>query len=396
MSPRRRPPSDRRPNLPSRLRTAHVAAAALLPIRLFFGATFLVAGLDKLLSPSFLRTGDPASIGAQLELFARSSPVGELIRLALPFAPQIGFLIAVAEIAVGLGALTGLAYRLAAAGGAALSLLFFLTVSWSTRPFYYGPDLPYMMGWVVLAMAGHGDLLVPHGVMARSASPGPTPDAVLGAGVMGAGTGGSGGTDRRPGQTLQSPARRAVLQAGILGALAVVLATAATPFRGLLGSSRGTGLTGDRPAPSPGDTPVPSGAPPPSTAGASLQPSPGSTNPPASPGAFAIGKVADVQSAGFAAFQVPVDAPAPLPAGDPAVILKLKDGTLVAYDLICTHQGCQIDSWDAASQLLVCPCHGAEFDAASNGAVVAGPARTRLPSLPIVIDSATGEIYLKS
>ena len=154
--------SDHGPGLRSQLLSTHVAAAALLPIRLFFGATFLVAGLDKILSPSFLRTGDPASIGAQLELFARSSPIGELVRFVLPMAPLVGFLIAVAEIAVGLGALTGLAFRLAAASGAALSLLFFLTVSWSTRPFYYGPDLPYLTGWVVLALAGHGNLLVPN------------------------------------------------------------------------------------------------------------------------------------------------------------------------------------------------------------------------------------------
>jgi thiosulfate dehydrogenase [quinone] large subunit len=128
-------------------------------------------------------------------------------------------------------------------------------------------------------------------------------------------------------------------------------------------------------------------------------PSPaGTAGPAASPSTpgLAVGTVADVQAAGYAIFQVPAGAPAPYPAGDPAVVLKLKDGSLVAYDLICTHQGCQIDRWDAAQQLLVCPCHGAEFDAASNGAVVAGPARTRLPSLALAIDSASGTIYLKT
>jgi thiosulfate dehydrogenase [quinone] large subunit len=408
---------DRSPGLMSQLQTARVAAAALLPIRFFFGATFLIAGLDKLLSPSFLRTGDPASIGTQLELYARSSPVGGLVTAVLPIAPQIGFLIAVAEIAVGIGALTGLAFRLAAAGGAALSLLFWLTVSWSTRPFYYGPDLPYLMGWVVLAIAGHGNLLVPSAIMVPTATSVRHP--AQGVAGIGAGAGGWDGRDMRRWETPVSPARRAFIQAGMLGALAVILAAAATPFRGLFASTRGVGLTGDRLAPSPGATTVPGSTPGPSPAGSSPQASPGATNAPgaspgatnapgASPGAtnapiaspgtpgLAIGQVADVKSVGYAAFQVPVDAPAPLPAGDPAVVLKLKDGTFVAYDLICTHQGCQIDRWDSVNQLLVCPCHGAEFDAASNGAVVAGPARTRLPSLPLAIDSATGTIYLKT
>ena len=388
----------RGPDWRSQLRTAQVGAAALLPIRFFFGATFLFAGLDKFFNPSFLGTEGAASIGSQLALFARSSPIGGLVTLVLPIAPLIGFLIAVGEIAVGLGALTGLAFRLAAAGGAALSLLFFLTVSWSTRPFYYGPDLPYLMGWVVLALAGHGNLLVPHRFIAPIGDSGAARDGLPGAAGVGAGAAGLVPSDVRSGQTPPSPARRAFMQAGILGALAIIVAAAASPFRGIFGSTSGTGLTADGSGGSPGDTIAPSGEPGPTTAASGPLPTPAGSGPAASPGVanLAVGKVADVQSAGFVAFQVPADAPAPLPAGDPAVVLKLKNGNLVAYDLICTHQGCTIDNWDAANQVLICPCHGAEFDAASNGAVVAGPARTRLPSLPIVIDSATGTIYLKA
>ena len=46
--------------------------------------------------------------------------VGGLVRLGEPFAVAIGFAIALAEIAIGLGALSGLAFRLAAFGGAGL------------------------------------------------------------------------------------------------------------------------------------------------------------------------------------------------------------------------------------------------------------------------------------
>jgi len=53
----------------------------------------------------------------------------------------------------------GLAYRLAAAAGASISFLFWLTASWGTAPYFYGPDLPYAAGWLTLALAGHGGLL---------------------------------------------------------------------------------------------------------------------------------------------------------------------------------------------------------------------------------------------
>ncbi len=55
-------------------------------------------------------------------VFARLSPLGELVRASLPLATPIGIMIAIGEIGVGVGVLSGLAYRVAAAGGAALSL----------------------------------------------------------------------------------------------------------------------------------------------------------------------------------------------------------------------------------------------------------------------------------
>ena len=40
-------------------RSAWVPAAALLPLRLFFGVTFVYAGLDKLLDPAFAGPVEP-------------------------------------------------------------------------------------------------------------------------------------------------------------------------------------------------------------------------------------------------------------------------------------------------------------------------------------------------
>ena len=99
-----------------------VPAAALLPIRFFFGVTFLYAGFDKLLDAGFFDAASPGSIQAQMAGFARSSPLGDMIRIVQPEAAIIGLLIAIAEVAIGVGALIGLAYRLAALGGALLWL----------------------------------------------------------------------------------------------------------------------------------------------------------------------------------------------------------------------------------------------------------------------------------
>lgn len=326
---------------------------ALVPIRFFFGATFLWAGLDKLLDPAFLDPTAATSLHAQLVAFARFSPLGGLIQAALPLSSVIGLVIAVAEIGIGIGALTGLAFRVAAVGGFLLSLLFWLTASWATHPYYFGADLPYAFGWLALAIAGHSGYLV----SAR---------------FTGAGTQPQRGPAAAEAEVAQSPERRLFLQTATLAGLAAIVASFTLPFRaaGLVGQVAGPGSS-----PTPLSTPLPT---------------PGSTVP---PGAVPVAKVADVTGTGSAAFTVPFDAPSPLPAGDPAVIVQLADGSFVAFDAVCTHAGCTVE-WDQTDRLLVCPCHDAVFDAGHAAAVLHGPAPAPLTSLPLVIDPATGTILL--
>ena len=60
---------------------------ALLPLRFFVGATFLYAGIDKLIDPRFLNATGPGSIGEQLTGFTHASPLGGPrlgVRAALP------------------------------------------------------------------------------------------------------------------------------------------------------------------------------------------------------------------------------------------------------------------------------------------------------------------------
>src|SRR6266508_2089836 len=69
---------------------------AIVPLRVFLGATFVDAGLGKLLSAAYLGTG-PRGFAAQARGFARGSPIGWLVRaVALPHPMAAGLLLAVA------------------------------------------------------------------------------------------------------------------------------------------------------------------------------------------------------------------------------------------------------------------------------------------------------------
>lgn len=359
-----------------------VGASALLPLRAFLGGMFVYAGFDKLVDPRFLDPASPASIQAQMAAFVRVSPIAGLVRIGQPAAVPIGLAIAVAEIAIGIGALTGLAFRAAAWGGAALAALFFLTASWSTHPLYYGPDLPYAAGWITLALAGHGGVAVSRRLI----------DAVRPSSVdPGARTGRRHPTGRPakrgPEPLAADPTtplrdRRTVLEMGLLGVIALVAASISLPFR----AGAATTIQPDEAdSTSPGDR---SGAPGTAAPSASIGPARSGSGSPV------VATAAQVRPTGARAFTVPFTAPAPLPAGDPAVIVALADGTYVAFDAVCTHAGCRVE-WDRADRLLVCPCHGAVFDPEHGARVLAGPTREPLAAIPIVVDAATGAISLR-
>lgn len=127
---------------------------ALLPLRLFLGATFVYAGLDKLTDPAFLSASGPGSLGQLLEGVRQSAGAPWLVDLASQQPVGFGYAIAAGEIAVGVGTLLGLWARLAALGGALISLSLWLTMSWSASPYYYGNDLAYLMAWTPLVLAG--------------------------------------------------------------------------------------------------------------------------------------------------------------------------------------------------------------------------------------------------
>lgn len=78
---------------------------------------------------------------------------------------------------------------------------------------------------------------------------------------------------------------------------------------------------------------------------------------------------------GSARFRFPTDE-------DPAIAIRLADGTLVAYSSVCTHLSCTV-LWNREAGRIDCPCHDGGFDP-GDGHVLAGPPPRPLPRIELV------------
>lgn len=155
---------------------------ALLPLRVFLGGTFLCAGLSKIFDTHYLDDTSPLGVHAQMLHAATTSPIGPLVSFTAEHSTVTGLVIAFGEVAVGLGTLLGLFARIAALGGFLLALSFFLTVSWTTRPYYFGADIVFAAAWTPLLIAGDAGLFSTtahlRAAIRRRRQPNPTPDNV--------------------------------------------------------------------------------------------------------------------------------------------------------------------------------------------------------------------------
>jgi Rieske Fe-S protein len=70
------------------------------------------------------------------------------------------------------------------------------------------------------------------------------------------------------------------------------------------------------------------------------------------------------------------------------VVTRDATGNVNAFSAVCTHQGCLVNKVSGGT--IDCPCHGSKFNART-GAVVAGPAPTQLPAVPVTVKN--GNVY---
>jgi thiosulfate dehydrogenase [quinone] large subunit len=335
----------------------HAPGGAALVLRAFFGVTFLFAGLQKLANPGFFRANAIGSFQSQLIGSEASSPIRPLLRLVAHAPVEIGVLIAISEVAVGLGTLIGLYGRLAALGGMLLSLSFFLSISFATVPYYYGSDIVFVFGWTVLAMGGSGPLSLDARFLARSGVGDPAPSgehtltrrAILGrAGELGLAALGTG------------------FLAGLDAAIGRRFAPATTRTSALVPTSTGP-LTS-------------------TTSGAATPTSDGGKTPSSTTGPTTGTRVLAADSVSVGSGVLFTDPN----TGAPAFALQPHAGHFVAFSAVCTHAGCTV-GYRAANDEFVCPCHGSVYNAAT-GAVIQGPAPLPLPK--ITISESGGELYV--
>lgn len=318
------------------------AGRALFPTRIFLGVMFIYAALTKLTDASFFDPTSQNSVAGQMQASAGSSPIGFLLNRLIEHATLVGYGIAIGELAIGLGLLLGIWSRAAAIGLALVSFSFVLTVSWGTTPYFLNPDLAYLAAAIPFIYLGDG------GYMSLEASIRNRIKRELGV----------SGNNKLSNAPLEAQIeRRTFVRTGtVAGVLGVTgLAT------GLIGQKiKGTPVT------------QPS---------ASITPSSAPTS--ANPTGTKIAAVSNVPVGTAFKFTDPA-------TGTPAYLMQPAAGTFVAYSAICTHEGCIVND-NVANGRLDCPCHGAQFDAAT-GAHTRGPGRGDLAKLNV---TASGDsIYL--
>lgn len=365
-------------------------------MRLFLGITFIYAGIQKLTDPQFFSPSAHGYIGKQILGFATGSPLhGLLMNAVLPHASFFGYLVAFGEIAIGLGTFFGFLFRPAAFFGLLISLTFFLSATWRVYPYFYGADIVFVFCWITVLLAGplHSGFvtldeflftrLLSRLSVAEKKRYAPALAFIIGVTEKPVkpaeeyvqtqskplSTSGKRQQQQRGRYSAAQYAKESrrnfiwgiVTGGGAMFALAWLWNLTHTAT---VASTTTTGTT-----PSSAATTTTSGG----TTGAA---SAGST----------IAQVSQVQNNTSVNFTLASN-------GDPGILVRLNNGQFVAYDAVCTHAGCPVD-YDPGSQLLVCPCHGAQFDPSKAAAVVGGPAPTPLTNVPINVNNSTGNITL--
>jgi thiosulfate dehydrogenase [quinone] large subunit len=309
----------------------------LLIMRGFLAFVFLYAGISKVADRTFLDDNSATGIHANVIAVRSASPIGSLLGPVQSHSFAFGLLMAIGEIAVGLGLLTGLFTRIAALGGMVLSLSLWLTVSWQASPWFTSADLVYLFAMTPLVIAGSGGLY--------------SLDAWL-----------AGAAQKHPG--IGEDRTRRVLLGGAAGVGVLVLL-------GVAAIARSDDPTGDDNAAA--------ADPSPSATGSGTTSTSGSTSSSASSGGAELVAASAVKVGGAKQVKDPK-------SGDPAWVLQLSSGEFSAYSAICPHQQCTV-GFVSASAGFACPCHGSRFGA--DGELLQGPATRGLTSIAVTVTDGT-------
>jgi thiosulfate dehydrogenase [quinone] large subunit len=385
--------------------------AAIVVLRAFLGVTFIFAALQKLANPAFFNAANPASIQAQIAAFHRTSPISSLLGVAGHNAVAFGMIIALSELAVGLGVTFGVLTRIASLGGMLISTLFFLSVSYHVKPYYYGSDIVFVFAWTPLVIKGDGGLFSLSLALRRRLLKAPTPKYVeisfdnLAANCANREGDSCGelGQDvncafevcplihvqaKRSEPMVVVPQdyegdRRRFLSFALPVAIVSVLEVAVATLTASIGEAfapKGNFQAASKPLSLSERVSTASRVS--STTTTTLSAASSKQNPAMKPKGVPIGPASSVPVGQVASFSDPK-------TGGPAYLLHPKPDTWDAFSAICPHAGCTV--MYEPSNIFACPCHGSEFEADS-GTVIQGPAAVGLSRI-LVVDFL-GQLYV--
>lgn len=80
-------------------------------------------------------------------------------------------------------------------------------------------------------------------------------------------------------------------------------------------------------------------------------------------------------------------------AGERQVAIANIEGTLHAFDDLCTHQQCSLAEGDLTENIVECPCHGSQFDVMT-GQAVHGPATDPLDIFEVREQDGSLQVFL--
>jgi thiosulfate dehydrogenase [quinone] large subunit len=348
----------------------------LLPLRLFLGLTFLYAGIQKVTDPQFFDATSPGFIGKQIAAIALGSPIQDfLTSMVQPNAVTFGWLVIGGEIAIGVGTLLGFLFRPAAFFGLLLSITFMLTASWGIYPYFFGSDIVFIFCWLTVLLTGPLPTGLPSldGWITRHLFSGQGWAARFISAVL---------VGNRPVERVEADAihpsnnsislaghrrqaRRSFVGGAVTGGITVIGLAALGYVLRVFNLPAQEANAGETSA---------------NTSTTETQTGSGGQK------GFALALVSAVPQNSALPFTIPS-------TGDPGILVHLADGKFVAYDAKCTHKHCPV-GYDHSTQHLICPCHNATFDPASEASVLRGPAKMPLTSLAVHVDSKTGIVSL--
>lgn len=366
-----------------------IPGIAILPLRLFLGATFLYASYQKLTDPGFFKTGSPTYIGTQIAGFSHGTPLGGVLAIAAQHAVLVGSLTILTEFTIGCLTLAGFFTRGAALTGLFLNLTFFLSASWLVYPYFLGSDIVFVAAWMTIIFTGPGEYALDFRVgqaLAEHQRRSGVQLNTLGFAFVTVLFGPPVSRDLQnavesdPVNKKSEPSHKKAASLltrreaglGILAAMFLFLLGIAPRkwSSGVTGAANPTGHVPSTPAPDTSPNKLPTGIP---------------------AGAQKITNTNQLPENNWTPF---TDAN----NGNPALLVHNTDNKIVCFSAICTHQGCTVAYHPELNPpIILCPCHGSEYDP-NNAAAVLRPAipgqpQAPLTSLPIKI-AGNGDIYL--